>query len=226
MNLFLHNINMTIQIEKIFFNYILQNTQYIEYVESFFFKNSEIQFIYGVIKKYFTQTNTIPSIKQIYQMVKLEDKNDNITKEVFKSLFKLSLTDYDEEMFIKPKLRAWITTNRMKCGISDIVEKYRNIDENITLDDTIELATDIKSTVSDMCSTSFLDDNDDDGSDFDNAESHIQDFAKYKVKSGFNCIDTILGGGWDVSTLNVLMAETCNGKSLWMQNFAVKCANT
>jgi replicative DNA helicase len=35
----------------------------------------------------------------------------------------------------------------------------------------------------------------------------------------------MLGGGWDISTLNVLMAETNNGKSLWMQNIAVKSAD-
>jgi replicative DNA helicase len=35
----------------------------------------------------------------------------------------------------------------------------------------------------------------------------------------------MLGGGWDISTLNVIMAETNNGKSLWMQNFAFKAAD-
>jgi replicative DNA helicase len=35
----------------------------------------------------------------------------------------------------------------------------------------------------------------------------------------------MLGGGWDISTLNVVMAETNNGKSLWMQNFAYKAAD-
>jgi replicative DNA helicase len=35
----------------------------------------------------------------------------------------------------------------------------------------------------------------------------------------------MLGGGWDIGTLNVIMAETNNGKSLWMQNFAVNSAN-
>jgi replicative DNA helicase len=35
----------------------------------------------------------------------------------------------------------------------------------------------------------------------------------------------MLGGGWDISTLNVIMASTNAGKSLWMQNFAVKSAD-
>jgi KaiC/GvpD/RAD55 family RecA-like ATPase len=58
--------------------------------------------------------------------------------------------------------------------------------------------------------------------DFDDAEDHVQDSSKYKVKCGFETIDH---GGWDISTLNVIMAQTNGGKSLWMQNFAVRSAN-
>jgi replicative DNA helicase len=35
----------------------------------------------------------------------------------------------------------------------------------------------------------------------------------------------MLGGGWDISTLDIIMASTNAGKSLWMQNFAVKSAD-
>jgi replicative DNA helicase len=35
----------------------------------------------------------------------------------------------------------------------------------------------------------------------------------------------MLGGGWDIGTLNMLMGETNSGKSLWMQNLAVSSAN-
>jgi replicative DNA helicase len=75
-----------------------------------------------------------------------------------------------------------------------------------------------------MSKTDFVND-DDMGADFDDVEMHVQDSSKYKIKSGFDTIDHMLGGGWDISTLNVLMAETNNGKSLWMQNIAVKSAD-
>jgi len=62
-----------------------------------------------------------------------------------------------------------------------------------------------------MSKTDFVDD-DDLGSDFDDPESHVQDSSKFKVKSGFETIDHMLGGGWDIQTLNCIMAETNNGK--------------
>jgi replicative DNA helicase len=62
-----------------------------------------------------------------------------------------------------------------------------------------------------MSSTNFVQD-DDLGSDFDEPENHVQDSSKFKVKCGFETIDHMLGGGWDVQTLNVIMAQTNGGK--------------
>ena len=76
-----------------------------------------------------------------------------------------------------------------------------------------------------MSSISFTSDNDDLGSDFDIAENHLQDNGMLKVSCGYSTIDHMLGGGWDTGTLNCLMASTNNGKSLWMQNFAVRSAD-
>jgi replicative DNA helicase len=63
------------------------------------------------------------------------------------------------------------------------------------------------------------------GSDFDDPDNHIQDSSKFKVKSGFETIDHMLGGGWDIQTLNVIMGMTNAGKSVWMQNFAIRSAD-
>jgi hypothetical protein len=46
------------------------------------------------------------------------------------------------------------------------------------------------------CLTNFVQD-DDMGSDFDDAEDHVQDSSKYKVKCGFETIDHMLSG-WDI----------------------------
>ena len=76
-----------------------------------------------------------------------------------------------------------------------------------------------------MSSVNFINDGDDMGSDFDDVEAHVQDSSKFKVKTGYQTLDHMLGGGWDIGTLNMLMGETNSGKSLWMQNLAVASAN-
>ena len=217
---------MTSSLEKVFFNYIVKNKKYFEIVRPFFFRNSEIQFVYGIIREYMIKNTEaqIPSPRQILDMVTLEDKDGLITKEILKSILTVNLDDYDEKNFIEPKFNAWIFTNRAKAGTVDIIDETRNIDTISDFDKALESADRIRTIVDEMLSTNFVDD-DDMGSDFDEAELHIQDSSRFKVKSGFDTLDHILGGGWDIGTLNCIMAETNNGKSLWMQNFAVKTAD-
>ena len=217
---------MTPQLEKVFFNYILSNKKYFDVVKTFFFRNSEIQFVYGVIRSYMlTNTDTgTPTPRQILDMVSLEDKEGVITKEILKSILQVDLKEYDEKNFIEPKFNAWILANRLKTGTVDIIDETRNLDSISDFEKAVEAAGRIKAIVDEMSSTNFVDD-DDMGADFDDAESHVQDSSKFKVSCGFPTIDHMLGGGWDIGTFNVIMAETNNGKSLWMQNFAVKSAD-
>jgi len=195
-------------------------------VKTFFFRNSEIQFVYGVIRTYMlTNTDTgTPTPRQILDMVALEDKEGVITKEILKSILQVDLKEYDEKNFIEPKFNAWILANRLKTGTIDIIDETRNLDSISDFEKAVEAAGRIKAIVDEMSSTNFVDD-DDMGVDFDDAESHVQDSSKFKVSCGFPTIDHMLGGGWDIGTFNVIMAETNNGKSLWMQNFAVKSAD-
>jgi len=217
---------MTPQLEKVFFNFILKNKKFFDIVKPYFFRNSEIQFVYGVIRNYMVNNNDtqIPSPRQILDMVALEDKEGVITKEILKSILQVDLKEYDEKNFIEPKFNAWILSNRLKTGTVDIIDETRNLDSISDFEKAVEAANRIKGIVDEMSSTNFIQD-DDLGSDFDDAENHVQDSSKFKVKCGFESIDHMLGGGWDISTLNVIMAETNNGKSLWMQNFAVRSAD-
>ncbi len=218
---------MTIGIEKIFFGYILQNKKYFPIVENFYFKNNEIQFVYNIIRKYMLQSGNVdvPSPKQILEMVSLEDKDAMITKDILKSMLTVNLEEYDELNFIIPRFNAWILGNKIKAGTVDIIDETRNLEGIVDLDGTMETVNKIKSIVDNMSNTNFLGEEDDLGSDFDDVESHVQDTSRFKIKSGIGTLDHMLGGGWDIGTLNVLMGETNSGKSLWMQNLAVFSAN-
>lgn len=217
---------MTPQLEKVFFNFILKNKKYFDIVKPYFYRNSEIQLVYGIIREYMSKgiDAQVPTPRQILDMVSLEDKEGVITKDILKSILQVNLKEYDEKNFIEPKFNAWILSNRLKTGTVDIIDETRNLDSISDFDKAVEAANRIRSIVDEMSSTNFVQD-DDMGSDFDDPENHVQDSSKFKVKCGFESIDHMLGGGWDISTLNVIMAETNNGKSLWMQNFAFKAAD-
>lgn len=211
---------MTISLEKVFFGYILKNKKYFSIVESHFFKNSEIKFVYSIIRNYILNNSdaVVPHPKQILEMVSLEDKDGIITKDILKSLLTINLSNYDENNFLIPKFNAWILSNRLKSGTVDIIDETRNLDNISDFEQAIISANKIKSIVDSMSKTDFVTD-DDLGSDFDDPESHVQDTSKLKVKSGFDTIDHMLGGGWDIQTLNCIMAETNNGKCSFKDTF-------
>lgn len=217
---------MTPQLEKVFFNYVLKNKKFFDIVKPYFFRNSEIQFVYGVVRTYMLKSSDtqIPTPRQILDMISLEDKEGVITKDILKSILQVDLKEYDEKNFIEPKFNAWVLSNRLKTGTVDIIDETRNLDTVSDFDAAIEAANKIKGIVDEMSSLNFVQD-EDMGSDFDDPENHVQDTSKFKIKSGLETLDHMLGGGWDVQTLNCIMAETNNGKSLWMQNFAVMSAN-
>lgn len=218
---------MTPQLEKVFFNYILKNKKFYEIVKPYFFRNSEIQFVYDVVRDYMINSteSKVPSPRQILDMVNLEDKQGLITKGILKSILQVNLEDYSEKDFILPKFNGWVLSNRIKTGTVDVIDETRNLENITNFDEAVDAANRIKSIINEMSSTNFVDD-DDLGSDFDFAENHVQDSSKFKVTTGLPTLDHILGNGWDVQTLNVIMGETNGGKSLWMQNFAVRSANS
>lgn len=219
---------MTPQLEKVFFNFILKNKRYFDVVKPFFFRNSEIQFVYNIVRTYMTGVDTeMPTPRQLFDMISLEDRDGVITKEIFKSILKIDLNEYDDKNFIEPKFNAWVLSNKLKTGTVDIIDETRNLDNISDFDKAIEAAGRIRGIVDEMSSTSFVNDDDDLGSDFDDAESHIQDSSQFKVSSGFPTLDHMLGGGWDIQTLNCIMAETNNGKCFFEKtSIRVRNSNT
>ena len=181
---------MTISLEKIFFAFILKNRKYFSIVDTHFFKNSEIQFVYNIIRKYILKNKEadIPQPKQILEMVSLEDRDGLITKEILKAMLTVNLDEYDEDNFIVPKMNAWILSNRLKSGTVNIIDETRGLDTKTDYEEVLSSAYKIKEIVEEMSNVNFADD-EDLGSDFDDAESHSQDSSKFKIKSGFDTID-------------------------------------
>lgn len=214
---------MTVNLERIFFVYILQNKKYFSTIEPLFFGNPDIKFVYRVVRDYVQESLDIdvPSPKQIAEMVKLEDKDNTITNDMLLQILKVSLKEYDEEKFIKPKFNTWILVNRIKTGTSDVIDDSRELDGISNYNDALSMANRIKDRINDATSTKF-DSDDTLGSDFDDEEAHIQDLDSPKVKTGWDSLDSVLGGGWDLATLNLIMGSTNSGKCCTEGNIHIR----
>jgi replicative DNA helicase len=154
-------------------------------------------------------------------MVKLADQENKINDKVIKLLLQSDNGDISSE-WLSPRFKSWKIKNQLQGDMLKGIDFVRSLDE-IDYDNVVDIAQKIKGMFNNVL---LVDDDDNDlGDDFDDPESHKQEISKNCIPTGWQCIDTILGGGWSKSTLNVIMGETNVGKSMWLHNIAVNAAN-
>jgi len=222
--------SVTSNLEKVFFAYILENPLFFEKVAEHYFENEYVKYIYSITRKYYLsqKVRSIPSPKKIVELVRLEDRTkDKISDDLLKTVLKTDIGEYQDnadDIWLDRKLKAWIVEKGIRDRIVQSIDKLRNLDDkNIDYDTAVEVFHDVKNIVGDTSLISY--DNDDLGLDFDDPESHEQDTIANKITSGWKNFDSILNGGWDRKTLNIFMAPSNAGKSLWLGNCAVNAAN-
>ena len=126
---------MTPSMEKLFFNFILKNKKYFDVVKPYFFRNSEIQFVYAIIREYMIKSDAqIPTPRQILDMTSLEDKEGVITKEILKSILQVDLKEYDEKNFILVKiLYKMIILDLILMMLNIMFKTPQNLRSNVDL---------------------------------------------------------------------------------------------
>ena len=198
---------MNVTMEKNFFTYILDNPLQFNKVENYFFKNNDIQFIFTIVKEEYLKSRKVPSLQQIVDMIKLNDPENKITNDVIKIILKNDISDKKDWIF--NKFRAWKMSNYVRNNTLKTIDELRSL-QDIDLDNVKTVLSKIRNLYNEI---PLVDEDEDDlGDDFDDPETHKQNNYKYKIPSGWSSVDKILGGGWDLSTFNVIMGETNVGK--------------
>ena len=209
---------LTVNFEKLYFAFILTRPEYFDKIEPYFFKAQEIQLVFNVVKdEYKTHpTDGVPKIKRIVELVRLNDKKKLIKKEVLRSLLSVNLDEYSPDRnddtkhaWLEKRVQAWITFNTIQSGLAESIDYIRNIDQ-LDYDNVMDVAGRIREIIGTSSMVSFGDESM--GSNFDDLDNHIQDQATEKVTTGWDCLDSVLNGGWDIKTLNILMGQTNSGK--------------
>ena len=162
--------------EKHYFVHILENPDQFTKVEPYFFKNSDIMFIYSVIRDEYirSESHTVPSINQIYSMVKLADQENKISDKVIKLLLQSDNSDISSEWLL-PRFKGWKIKNQLQGDMLKGIDFVRSLEE-IDYDNVVDIAQKIKGMFNNVL---LVDDDDNDlGDDFDNPESHKQEISK------------------------------------------------
>lgn len=209
---------MNAQMELQYFTWIMENPEQFSKVEPYFFKKDEIQFVYQVIREHYlaSKKKSIPSPKQIWSMVQLNDTEGKISQSILKTILDNNTKEYGVE-WIEPRFKSWKISNSMRNRVMSGVEMIRDL-EDINYEKVVSMASTLRGLFADLL---LIDDDDNDlGSDFYEPDSHKQNINKNKIRTGWATLDNIMGGGWDLATLNIIMGETNVGKSMWLHNIA------
>jgi hypothetical protein len=196
--------------EKLFFKHIMNNPEQFNKIQPHFFKNEDIRFVYNIIREEYllSKVKVIPSNKQIFAMVKLHEQEREVSAETLKLILKDDESDYGEEWLV-PRYKAWRSSNNLQDNLLKSMEYVKSVDES-DYENVKSVITKIKNISNEL---DIIDNDDDDlGYDFDNPEAHRQDETVQKIQTGWPSLDTVLSGGWDFSSLSVLIGSTNVGK--------------
>lgn len=201
---------VTAQLEKIFLHWIMSHSHFFKVVDGNYFKNEEIKFIYNAIRNEWLSSDdkVVPGIKEIKTMVRSLDSEEKISNDLLSTILKSDPKDYRDE-FIDGRFKAWLLSNSTITGLVDAIEQIKNVDR-INFDEVNEKVEKVKYIINEKTTVDLGDNNI--GIDFDDPDAHNQEVDVYKMSSGYTCLNTMLGGGWDRKTLNLFVGSPGSGK--------------
>ena len=200
-------------LERIFYNYILQNKEFINLVKSNFFESEIIKECFKIAKKFYIKYNNVPTRKQIEELIKIKGLDEKITPEKLDIIYDIDLNTYDSN-WLEENVKAWIEYKNLDNSVVDLINYLQTTSvtpENIN--DVIQNAKRI------ILEKNNIDFKFDEGLDFFDPDSHEQPITD-TFSTGYPYIDLVTGGGYSIKTLWVFLGQAKVGKSIWLSNMA------
>ena len=202
-------------LENIWFRSVIDNPAYIDATDVSFFKNSDYQEAFKVIKSFWKKYQQIPSKIQVRESAKLLKIDDKLTDSLLDSMWMINLEDYDVE-WLQQNVESWIEWKTLEKSAVDSINYIRSTD--VTPDNIKDVINTYKSIVVDRNKVDFSFDI---GLNFRDPDSHKQP-SNLTFSSGYEYIDFCLGGGFSAKGLYVLLGQPKVGKTLWLGNIATQ----
>lgn len=211
-------------LEKVYLRYIMENPSLLGLTEPHFFKNKDVRFVFQAFKGECERRTdrSVPTMQELVEVVKSKDVDNDYSNDLLKSILKVDMEKYTAQ-FIEPRIDLWLRANRVQTGMLEGIELLRLLGDELDLDKQMEILDELRDKLVEANKRAHV--SNDMGIDFDDPDAHDQDTATTKIPTQWQTMNTLMGGGWDRKTLNVLMGETNVGKSAWMHNIAAGAAD-
>jgi len=189
--------------EKIFFNYFLSKPTYLKSTRPGFFANVDLDSIVKLAKKFYLEFGESPSREQMKALV--ADGSSDISNDIVNSIYEINVKTYDPD-WIKRTSEAWLKWKHFDKELVRTIEYVKT--QNITPENVEDVVSRAIGMISTEGAVRF---DTDVGLDFFNAENHKQRNSA-KLETGWNFVDNVSGGGYDLKSLVVYAGEQNIGK--------------
>ena len=205
--------------EQAFYHYILENQPLLEVTKPDFFTNKNIRAIYEVAREFALEYKESPSADQAQELMRLKGLDQEIGTDVVTAVYnsKALLKQYDEK-WLDDNVGAWIKVRNVEHAFRKGLAYFKSTAINA------ENASEVVENIKHMLSTDMsLDFEFGLGADFFDPGSHLQTRLA-RTPTGYPYIDKCLKGGWWKGMLAAFLSGPKAGKSLWIQNMAIRSA--
>lgn len=207
---------VSVHLEKIFYNYILQSKDYLHVVKDRFFETEILKECFKISSAFYDKYGEAPTRNQIEELVKVKGLEEKITPDKLDIIYDVELGGYELD-WLEENVEAWIEYKNLDSSVFDLMNYLQTT--NVTPENVKDVVNTAKSIILERNNLDFKFDT---GLDFFAPDSHIQPTSD-TFTTGMPYIDAVTGGGFSIKTLWVLLGQAKVGKSIWLANMAANC---
>jgi len=211
---------LSTNLEKIFYNYVRVNPELLSIVTPDFFQTKEIKECYAFDEKFYKKYTQIPTYTQMVNMILTKSEQDNLEEDEIKSkvrkvkaIYKVALGEYDEH-WLKDNTEAWVEWKNLDSSFYDAISYMKSA--KVDVNNIKEVIAKTKSIILERANIDLTFDI---GLDFWNPEHHFQNKAN-TFDTGFEWFNHCFGGGYRMKSLYCVVGPAKKGKSLLLSNLA------
>lgn len=202
-------------LENIWLKAIINNHIYIEHCRVEFFTDLSLKELFKLIKSFYVKYQEVPTAEQVKQVIRILKVEDKLTNDQVDTIFDIDLSKYDED-WLSSNVESWIEWKNLEISAVEAVTYVKTTP--VTPDNVKDVISKFKTIINERNSIDFSFNM---GSSFFDPKAHVQ-APNSTFPSGYNFMDTVLGGGFSIKTLNVLIGQPNIGKSIWLANIAAQ----
>ena len=210
---------MNLYKENIFYHYILGNQLFLNVSKSDFFTNAIVRELFEVAKEHAIRYKEPPTKEQMVELLRIKGLGEKYSDDIIIGLYnsKQLLEQYDED-WLENNVGPWIQVRNLDNVMRKAIAFMKTT--KITAENANEMVEKIRHMLS---SETVVDFSFDLGADFFDASKHLQTRLA-RTATGYNYLDIALKGGWWKGSFITFLSGPKSGKSVWLQNLALKSA--